>query len=84
LFLLGSGTVHGFALTVAIGIGTTLFTTLTFTRLLIAQWVRTAPKVDAVVEADIDEKRDHDCAGQHRNAERYELEAHEGNMSDGW
>ncbi|ATQ51947.1 protein translocase subunit SecDF [Brucella suis bv. 1] len=42
LFLLGSGTVHGFALTVAIGIGTTLFTTLTFTRLLIAQWVRTA------------------------------------------
>ncbi|MFK3665031.1 protein translocase subunit SecDF [Ochrobactrum teleogrylli] len=42
LFLLGSGTVHGFALTVAVGIGTTLFTTLTFTRLLIAQWVRTA------------------------------------------
>ncbi|MBC2885021.1 protein translocase subunit SecDF [Ochrobactrum sp. CM-21-5] len=42
LFLLGSGAVHGFALTVAIGIGTTLFTTLTFTRLLIAQWVRTA------------------------------------------
>ncbi len=42
LFLLGSGAVHGFALTVAVGIGTTLFTTLTFTRLLIAQWVRTA------------------------------------------
>lgn len=42
LFLLGSGTVHGFALTVAVGIGTTLFTTLTFTRLLIAQWVRSA------------------------------------------
>lgn len=42
LFLLGSGPVHGFALTVTIGIGTTLFTTLTFTRLLIAQWVRTA------------------------------------------
>ena len=42
LFLLGSGTVHGFALTVVVGIGTTLFTTLTFTRLLIAQWVRTA------------------------------------------
>ncbi len=42
LFLLGSGPVHGFALTVTIGILTTLFTTLTFTRLLIAQWVRTA------------------------------------------
>lgn len=42
LFLLGSGAVHGFALTVAVGIGTTLFTTLTFTRLLIAQWVRSA------------------------------------------
>ncbi|MGU3398664.1 protein translocase subunit SecDF [Brucellaceae bacterium D45D] len=42
LFLLGSGAVHGFALTVAVGIGTTLFTTLTFTRLLIAQWVRAA------------------------------------------
>ncbi len=42
LFLLGTGTVHGFAQTVAIGIGTTLFTTLTFTRLLIALWVRTA------------------------------------------
>ncbi len=45
LFMLGSGTVHGFALTVAVGIGTTLFTTLTFTRLLIAQWVlRARPK----------------------------------------
>src|SRR5690606_33227705 len=42
LFLMGSGPVHGFALTVTIGILTTLFTTLTFTRLLIAQWVRTA------------------------------------------
>lgn len=42
LFILGSGAVHGFALTVTIGIGTTLFTTLTFTRLLIAQWVRIA------------------------------------------
>src|SRR5690606_32410976 len=42
LFLLGSGAVHGFALTVAIGIGTTLFTTLTFTRLLISEWVKKA------------------------------------------
>lgn len=42
LFTLGTGPVHGFALTVTIGIGTSLFTTLTFTRLLIAQWVRSA------------------------------------------
>ena len=42
LFLLGTGAVHGFALTVALGIGTTLFTTLTFTRWLIAQWIRLA------------------------------------------
>ncbi|WP_374830367.1 protein translocase subunit SecDF [Paenochrobactrum pullorum] len=40
LFILGSGAVYGFALTVTIGIATTLFTTLTFTRLLISQWVR--------------------------------------------
>ncbi|GAA0589806.1 protein translocase subunit SecDF [Paenochrobactrum glaciei] len=40
LFILGSGAVYGFAVTVTIGIATTLFTTLTFTRLLISQWVR--------------------------------------------
>ena len=45
LFLLGTGAVHGFALTVAIGIGTTLLCTLTITRLLISQWVKiTRPK----------------------------------------
>lgn len=40
LFILGSGTIYGFAVTVTIGIATTLFTTLTFTRLLISQWIR--------------------------------------------
>lgn len=40
LFMLGTGAVYGFALTVTIGIATTIFTTLTFTRLLISQWVR--------------------------------------------
>ncbi|RCS24106.1 protein translocase subunit SecD [Phyllobacterium salinisoli] len=38
LFILGSGAVQGFALTVAIGIVTTLFTTFTFTRLMISEW----------------------------------------------
>lgn len=40
LFILGSGAIYGFAVTVTIGIATTLFTTLTFTRLLISQWIR--------------------------------------------
>lgn len=45
LFTLGSGPVHGFALTVTIGIVTTLFTTFTLTRLLVSVWVqRMKPK----------------------------------------
>lgn len=45
LFTLGSSPVHGFALTVTIGIVTTLFTTFTLTRLLVSVWVqRSKPK----------------------------------------
>jgi SecD/SecF fusion protein len=40
LFYLGSGPVRGFAVTLAIGIVTTVFTAFTFTRLMIAAWVR--------------------------------------------
>ncbi|UXM94055.1 protein translocase subunit SecD [Bartonella sp. HY329] len=40
LFLLGIGPIHGFALTVTVGIIVSLFTTLTFTRLMISTWVR--------------------------------------------
>ncbi len=40
LFYLGSGPVRGFAVTLAIGIVTTVFTAYTFTRLLVALWVR--------------------------------------------
>ncbi len=40
LFNLGSGPVKGFAVTLAIGIVTTVFTAYTFTRLLVALWVR--------------------------------------------
>ena len=40
LFYLGSGPVRGFAVTLAIGIVTTLFTAYTFTRLMVALWVR--------------------------------------------
>lgn len=40
LFLLGVGPIHGFALTVTIGIITSLFTTITLTRMMIAGWVK--------------------------------------------
>jgi SecD/SecF fusion protein len=40
LFYLGSGPVRGFAVTLAIGIATTVFTAFTLTRWLIAFWVR--------------------------------------------
>ena len=40
LFQLGSGPIRGFAITLAIGVLTSVFTAFTFSRLLIAQWVR--------------------------------------------
>ena len=41
LFSLGSGPVRGFAVTLAIGIVTTVFSAFTFNRLLVATWVKT-------------------------------------------
>jgi SecD/SecF fusion protein len=40
LFYLGTGPVRGFAVTLAIGIATTVFTAFTFTRWMLAEWVR--------------------------------------------
>jgi preprotein translocase subunit SecD len=40
LYAFGSGPVRGFAVTLGIGIITSLFTAITFTRLLIATWLR--------------------------------------------
>ena len=40
LFYLGSGPVRGFAITLAIGIMTTVFTAFTLTRWLVSEWVR--------------------------------------------
>ena len=40
LFLVGTGPVKGFAVTLAIGIVTTLFTAFTFTRWVVALWLR--------------------------------------------
>ncbi len=42
LFLVGSGPIRGFALTLVIGILTTVITAVTLTRILIALWYRTA------------------------------------------
>jgi protein-export membrane protein SecD len=45
LFGLGSGPVRGFAVTLAIGIATTMYTAFTVTRLIVSYWVkRTKPK----------------------------------------
>ncbi len=45
LFGIGSGPVRGFAVTLAIGIFTTMFTAFTLTRLIVATWVlQTKPK----------------------------------------
>ncbi|MCB1493578.1 MAG: MMPL family transporter, partial [Rhodobiaceae bacterium] len=40
LFYLGSGPIRGFAVTLAIGLVTTVFTAFTLTRLIVAAWVR--------------------------------------------
>ncbi|TBW34284.1 protein translocase subunit SecD [Siculibacillus lacustris] len=40
MFLLGSGPIKGFAVTLGIGILTTLFTAITVTRLMVAMWLK--------------------------------------------
>jgi preprotein translocase subunit SecD len=40
LFFIGTGPVRGFAVTLGIGIVTTVFTAFTVTRLIVAYWVR--------------------------------------------
>ncbi|GBE43426.1 MAG TPA: protein translocase subunit SecD [Rhizobiales bacterium] len=40
LFWLGSGPIRGFAVTLSIGVITSVFTAFTLTRLMVAQWVR--------------------------------------------
>lgn len=42
LFLIGSGPVKGFSVTLAIGILTSVFTAFTLTRLMVATWIRKA------------------------------------------
>jgi preprotein translocase subunit SecD len=40
LFFIGTGAVRGFAVTLGVGIVTTVFTAFTMTRLIVAWWVR--------------------------------------------
>jgi len=40
LFYIGTGPVRGFAVTLGVGIITTVFTAFTLTRLIVAMWVR--------------------------------------------
>jgi preprotein translocase subunit SecD len=45
MLVLGSGPVKGFAVVLLIGIVTSVFTAVTFTRMLVVQWIRrTKPK----------------------------------------
>ena len=45
MFVFGSGPIRGFAVVLAIGIATSVFTGVTFTRLLVADWLkRNRPK----------------------------------------
>ena len=46
MLLLGSGPVKGFAVVLLIGIATSVFTAVTFTRMLVAQWLRRARPSD--------------------------------------
>jgi protein-export membrane protein SecD len=46
LFVLGSGPVKGFAVTISLGIMTSMFTAIVFVRMLMAVWLRrTRPKL---------------------------------------
>jgi preprotein translocase subunit SecD len=53
MFWLGSGPIRGFAVTLTIGIFTSVFTALLVTRLLVAMWLRAAKQRRRSVEVPI-------------------------------
>jgi protein-export membrane protein SecD len=53
MFWLGSGPIRGFAVTLSIGIFTSIFTAVTVTRLLIALWLRAARAKPGKIEVPI-------------------------------
>lgn len=44
MFVFGAGPVRGFAVVLTIGIVTSVFTAVTFTRLMVSQWLKSRPK----------------------------------------
>lgn len=44
MFVFGSGPIRGFAVVLTIGIVTSVFTAVTFTRLMVAQWLKQRPR----------------------------------------
>ena len=53
MFWLGSGPIRGFAVTLTIGIFTSIFTAVTITRLLVALWLRSARAKSGRIEVPI-------------------------------
>ena len=49
MFIFGSGPIKGFAVVLAIGIATSVFTAVTVTRLIIAQWLRRARPTEIIL-----------------------------------
>ena len=53
MFWLGSGPIRGFAVTLSIGIFTSVFTAVTVTRLLVSLWLRSARGKSAKIEVPV-------------------------------
>jgi preprotein translocase subunit SecD len=53
MFWLGSGPVRGFAVTLSIGVATSVFTAITVMRLIISLWLRRARKTQRVIEVPV-------------------------------
>ncbi len=53
MFWLGSGPIRGFAVTLSIGVATSVFTAVTVTRMIIALWLKSVAKKSRLVEAPI-------------------------------
>ena len=53
MFWLGSGPIRGFAVTLSIGIFTSIFTAVTVVRMMVALWVRTTRGKSRNVEVPV-------------------------------
>jgi protein-export membrane protein SecD len=53
MFWLGSGPIRGFAVTLSIGVATSVFTAVTVTRMIVALWVKSAARKSRLVEAPL-------------------------------